>query len=111
MHHSIWRSTSFRLLIFLSITWVLLSSAFYFAHVGASEYPEWTTAWHKVVPYQATGAIYDSDCTVSGNFVRHCNYGVSPLGYSLFVGLPLLAMWLAWFGLAWVFAAKRVSEK
>lgn len=111
MHHSIWRSTSFRLVVFLSITWTLLSSGFYLAHVGASEYPAWTATWHKIVPIQAAGLAYGADCTVSDRFVRHCNYDISPVGLSLFVGLPLLAMWLAWFGLVWVFAPKREGEK
>ena len=103
------RSTFGRLVIFLSITWILLASFLYFSHLGESDdySPSWTNTWYSIAPIESFGLVYGAECTPTLQLKRNCNLGFSPLGFSQFLLLPLFVIWFLGLGISWVLMPKR----
>ena len=101
-----------RLLVAISVGWVILSNLLYFSQVGkfscldirtmeSSSSPDWTNLWNKLTldyvslyetihgPYKPSSVICSQD-------------GFSVVGYCSFVSLPILTIILLVVAIKWV---------
>ena len=99
-----------RLMVLLSVTWILLACWLYFPHIGQPDHtsPSWISTWYSIVPIEAAVLTYDRECFEAIKLSElYCNNSFSPLGFALFLMLPLLILWFLGLGIAWVLDADK----
>ncbi len=86
-----------RLGIVLSVFWVLLSSSLYISSIGEYriwEYGGWAIEWYRFSPFGSSVPLF-------GNGALPPQPEFDLLGFLVFVGLPVGAIWSVGYAVAW----------